>query len=175
MTIRRTFSIDWPPQDDVVREPILSFKLRLSHNGFPLNDHVKFYLEGLRNPLRHAVLIALADDSDDKVHKDDISDYHNDQPHDPENNFEVALTKAVKIKISDWRPQCNNKISDGTQSIVFILINFEKYAKEHTERKYDHQEEKSKLLEVFDYIVNHLDLVAEFLENSEVEGQFVQR
>jgi len=81
------------PDNDECGEPILLIR----ENPFwqevlTLLDHLQLGLVYKLDFLLHAVLIALTDDCNDKIHEYDVSDNQNEHPKDPCHYFEVFTT-----------------------------------------------------------------------------------
>jgi hypothetical protein len=75
--------------DDELGEPILLGENPFWQEVFTLLDHLQLCLVNKKEFLLHAVLIALTDDCNDKIHKYNVSDNQNEHPEDPYHYFEV--------------------------------------------------------------------------------------
>jgi hypothetical protein len=70
-----------------VREKILVLIIILRHHRFSFLYHMKFDFIWLSCQFLHTILIRLADNCNDKVHKYDIAKDHDGQIYDPHKNF----------------------------------------------------------------------------------------
>ena len=79
-----------PPDDDEAGEPTPFGEEPFGHEVFALRDHLELCIVNELDLLIHAVLVALADNSDDEVHKDNVADNQNEEPEEPCQDLEVS-------------------------------------------------------------------------------------
>jgi hypothetical protein len=107
--------------------------------------------------LIHAVLIALADDGDDKVHKYDVADDQNEEPEEPCEDFEVfgALNDGRGVVVTDGLTQHNHKKCRELDPIVPFPRFLDNDLGHHGEAPYHEKEIEEKDKELFEYNYQH--------------------
>jgi hypothetical protein len=131
------------PDDYESGEPIIFGETPLRHEVFTFCDHLQLRLVNeLHLPL-HATFIALTDDSDDKVHEDNVPDNQDDEPEEPCEDLEFfgAVNDWWGVVVADWLAQYNHEISYWLNSVVG-LSRFNHYDKGHHSEANDHKKEE---------------------------------
>jgi hypothetical protein len=78
------------PDEDVSGEPIPFSEQPFWHEVFTLFDHLKLCIVNELNLLIHAVLIALTDNGNDKIHEYNVAYDQNEEPEEPCQDLEVS-------------------------------------------------------------------------------------
>jgi hypothetical protein len=154
-------------QDYEVRKPFLVLILSYRHHWFSLPYHMKFDFIWLSYHFLHTILIWLADNCNDKVHKDNIAKDHYSQIYDPHENFQITiLGKTVCSIIAKRLSHANCKIPNRPNSFVTIKI-INKNCKKQREKANNNCKEHQKCWHISKDCHQHLNQKAELSENSE--------
>jgi hypothetical protein len=101
-------------------------ELPISDHPFSLDDEVDLLKHRLCVHLVNAAFITITNDSDDKIHKNNVSnENHNDidEPLKPDKVvFSVTGNYTFKVKVSNRVPQGYCEVSNWSNTIIGILF-----------------------------------------------------
>ena len=156
------------PDEDVSGEPIPFSEQPFWHEVFTLFDHLKLCIVNELNLLIHAVLIALTDNGNDKIHEYNVAYDQNEEPEEPCQDLEVssALNDWRGVVVTDGLAQYNDEICSIFDSEV-IISRFLDYDLGHDCETSNHEkEEKEKDKELLEYNDQHSYQEADFSPDS---------